>query len=80
MNPENRLFQIIGEKFGVDSRSLSSGSFFTKDLGADVIDMIDLIMRIEEEFDLDIPDQKADRMKTVGQMVKYVSSRMKTFH
>ncbi len=80
MNPENRLLEIIGEKFGVDRRTITLNSLFAGDLGADPVDMIDLVMRIEEEFDLDIPDQKIDRMKTVGQMVKYVSSRVKTIH
>ena len=80
VNPENRLLEIIGTKFGVDQRSLDPGVFFAGDVGADAIDMIDLVMRIEAEFDLDIPDRKIDRMKTVGQMVKYVASRIKTVH
>lgn len=80
MNPENRLLEIIGTKFGVDQRNLDHSVFFAGDLGADAIDMIDLVMRIEAEFDLDIPDRKIDRMKTIGQMVKYVTSRIKTIH
>jgi len=80
INSESRLMEIIGNKFGLDPRKISPNTLFYKDLGADVVDLIELVMRIEEEFDLDIPDEKVDRMKTVGQMVKYVNSKLKTLH
>ena len=60
----------------VDTDSVKPETSFTEDLGADSLDLIELIMAFEEEFDVEIPDQDAEKMKTVGEIVTYLEKKI----
>ena len=64
--------KIVGTQFGVESNAIYFSSRFVDDLGADELDMMELIMRFEDEFGVEIPDEKAEKIKTVYDIVKYI--------
>jgi acyl carrier protein len=72
---EERVRTIIVDQLAVDSAKVSAAASFIDDLGADSLDIVELVMTMEEEFDLDIPDEDAEKMKTVGDVVKYITSK-----
>ncbi|MBS1962421.1 MAG: acyl carrier protein [Bdellovibrionales bacterium] len=72
---EERVRSIIVDQLAVDSTKVSQTASFIDDLGADSLDIVELVMTMEEEFDLDIPDEDAEKMKTVGDVVKYITSK-----
>lgn len=78
MNVEERVKNIIVEQLNVDSDSVTADASFVDDLGADSLDIVELVMTMEEEFDLEIPDEDAEKIKSVGDVIKYVTSRNKT--
>jgi acyl carrier protein len=59
----------------VEADKITPTASFIEDLGADSLDIVELVMQMEEEFDLDIPDEDAEKMKTVGDVVKYIASK-----
>ncbi len=63
---------IIVEQLGVDEEEVNLDSSFIEDLGADSLDIVELVMAFEEEFDIVIPDENAEKIRTVGQAVKYI--------
>lgn len=63
---------IIVEQLGVEAEEVKSESSFVEDLGADSLDIVELVMALEEEFDMEIPDEDAEKIKTVGDAVKYI--------
>ena len=63
---------IIVDKLGVDASEVTETASFTNDLGADSLDTVELIMALEEEFDIEIPDEKAEKIKTVGEAIDYI--------
>ena len=65
---------IIVDKLGVDEAEVTSEASFTNDLGADSLDTVELIMEFEKEFDIQIPDDQAEKIETVGQAVQYIES------
>ena len=69
---EARVKQIIVEKFGVMESQVTSEASFTNDLSADSLDRVELIMEIEDEFGISIPEDQAENIATVGDAVKYV--------
>jgi acyl carrier protein len=71
-NTEERVKEIVAEQLGVDIDSMKPNSSFVGDLGADSLDLVEVVMAIEEEFALDIPDEEAEKIVTVEQAVKYV--------
>ena len=71
----DRVKKIVVEHLGVEADKVTEEASFIDDLGADSLDIVELVMQMEEEFDLDIPDEDADKMKTVGDVVKYISSK-----
>lgn len=73
---KERVFAIIAEKLVVDAGEISTESSFQKDLGADSIDLVELIMELEREFDLSIPDEKAEEIKTVGDAISFLSENL----
>ena len=75
MSVEEKVKNIIVEQLGVDMESVTPEASFIDDLGADSLDIVELVMTMEEEFDLDIPDEDAEKMKTVGDVVKYITSK-----
>ena len=72
---EERVKTIICDQLAVEPEKVVSAASFIEDLGADSLDIVELVMQMEEEFDLDIPDEDAEKIKTVGDVVKYVSSK-----
>jgi len=65
---------IIVEKLGVDESEVTENASFTDDLGADSLDTVELIMEFEKEFDIQIPDDKAEKIATVGDAIKFIES------
>ena len=73
---EAKVKEIIIEKLGVDEADIAAESSFTNDLGADSLDTVELIMEFESEFDLQIPDEDAEKIATVGDAVTYLVGKM----
>ena len=71
---EEKVFAIISEQFDVDKASLSLETDLVKDLHADSLDLVELIMAFEDEFGLSIPDEVALSVKTLGDAVEYIRS------
>ena len=69
-----RAIVITAEQLGVNEDQVSADSIFEEDLGADSLDTIELLMAFEEEFDLEISDEDAEKIKTVGQAVEFIES------
>ena len=72
MSIEERVKKIIVEQLGVKDEEVSPESAFVDDLGADSLDTVELVMAFEEEFDLEIPDEEAEKIGTVGDAIKYI--------
>ncbi|ATA86887.1 MAG: acyl carrier protein [Capnocytophaga gingivalis] len=68
----SRVKAIIVDKLGVDETEVVPEASFTNDLGADSLDTVELIMEFEKEFDIQIPDDQAENISTVGQAIKYI--------
>lgn len=68
----NRIKEMIAEQFGIDEEKITEKSAFIDDLAADSLDLVELVMQIEENFDIQIPDEAAEKMKTVEDMVTYI--------
>lgn len=69
---ESRVKEIIINELGVESEKVTKEASFVEDLGADSLDTVELVMAFEEEFGIDIPDEDAEQMRTVGDAVKYL--------
>jgi acyl carrier protein len=69
----DKVKKIIVDKLGVDESEVTNDASFTNDLGADSLDTVELIMEFEKEFDVSIPDEEAEKIQTVGQVVDYLS-------
>lgn len=72
---EERVRNIICDQLAVEVEKVTPTASFIDDLGADSLDIVELVMTMEEEFDLDIPDEDAEKMKTVADVTKYISSK-----
>ena len=70
----SKVTAIIVDKLGVDESEVTSEASFTNDLGADSLDTVELIMELEEEFDLMIPESAAEQIQTVGQAIDFIES------
>lgn len=70
---KEKVKKILLDKLGVDESEITMEANFIQDLGADSLDTVELIMEFEKEFDISIPDEEAERMQTVGQVVAYLS-------
>lgn len=68
---------IIVDKLGVDEGQVTENAVFTTDLGADSLDTVDLIMEFEKEFDVKIPDEEAEKIKTVGDAIAFIEETKK---
>lgn len=66
----------IAEQLSIDEDDITMDSAFVDDLGADSLDLVELIMALEEEFDMEIPDEDAEKITTVGDVVDYIKSRV----
>ncbi|SCL83301.1 MULTISPECIES: acyl carrier protein [Tissierellales] len=67
-----KLKKIISEQFDIDEENITMDSSFQDDLNADSLDLVELIMAIEDEFDLEVDDDEVDKIKTVGDAVEYI--------
>lgn len=70
-----KIKSIIAEQLGVKVEEIKPESSFVEDLGADSLDTVELVMALEEEFGIEIPDEDAEKMTTVGEAVKYIESK-----
>ena len=73
----SRVKTIIGDKLDVKETEVTPEASFTNDLGADSLDTVELIMEFEKEFDIQIPDDQAENISTVGQVIKYIEENKK---
>ena len=69
---EAKVKEIIINELGVDPEKVTSEASFVEDLGADSLDTVELVMAFEEEFGVDIPDEDAEKIETIGDAVKYI--------
>ncbi|HLE44838.1 MAG TPA: acyl carrier protein [Methylomirabilota bacterium] len=69
---EERVKEIICEQLGVEETEVAPNAKFIEDLGADSLDTVELVMAFEEEFDLEIPDEDAEKITTVGDAIQYI--------
>jgi acyl carrier protein len=72
MSIEEKVKKIIVDQLGVKQEEVNAGSAFVDDLGADSLDTVELVMAFEEEFDLEIPDDEAEKIANVGDAIKYI--------
>ena len=71
---QERVIEIVAEQLGVDKEKVTPETSFVNDLGADSLDTVELVMEFEEEFDINIPDDAAEKIQTVGQAVQYIEN------
>ncbi|HEB12552.1 MAG TPA: acyl carrier protein [Actinobacteria bacterium] len=71
----DRVKTIIVSQLGVDENEVKTESSFVDDLGADSLDVVELVMALEEEFDLEIPDEDAERINTVAEIISYLEEK-----
>ncbi len=76
MAAEDKIRSIIADQLGVKIEEVTAKASFVDDLGADSLDTVELIMALEEEFNIEIPDEDAEKMKTVGDVVKYIEEKV----
>ena len=76
MAVEEKVKSIIAEQLGVKSEEVTPGASFIDDLGADSLDTVELVMALEEEFGIEIPDEDAEKMTTVGDAIKYIEEKI----
>jgi acyl carrier protein len=74
---EEKVKKIIAEQLGVKEDQIVPEASFINDLGADSLDTVELVMALEEEFDIEIPDEDAEKIKTVGDAVNYIKAHAK---
>ena len=72
---QDKIRQIIAEQLGVKKEEVTDSAKFVDDLGADSLDTVELVMALEEEFGIEIPDEDAEKMTTVGDAVKYIEEK-----
>jgi len=80
MNEEifNRVKNVVAEQLEVEAETVKPESTFTEDLGADSLDTVELVMALEEEFDIEIPDEAAEQITTVGKAVDHIAEKIET--
>jgi acyl carrier protein len=71
---EARLKKIVAEQLGVDEDKIVPSASFSDDLNADSLDLVEMIMSLEEEFGVEIPDEEAEKIRTVGDAMSYIES------
>ena len=73
---QDKVLSIVSEQLSVDKAELSRETSFVNDLGADSLDTVELVMELEDEFDMNIPDEEAEKLQTVGAAVDYIYKHM----
>lgn len=74
---KDRVIEIVCEQMGQSKDKVNENTSFITDLGADSLDTVELVMELEDEFDLSIPDEEAEKIKTVGDAIKYIETNSK---
>lgn len=75
---DDKVIDIIVEELGVERDKVNKDASFMEDLGADSLDTVELVMAFEKEFDVDIPDEEAEKLRTVGDALDYLHQKMGT--
>ncbi len=75
MSVSEKVKSIIVDQLGVDADEVTEGASFTDDLGADSLDIVELVMAFEEEFEIEIPDEDAEKIGKVSEAVAYIESK-----
>ena len=73
---DERVKNIIAEQLGVEEEEVTSEAHFVEDLGADSLDTVELVMALEEEFEIEIPDEDAEKILTVGKALDYIKEKV----
>lgn len=76
-NIEEKVINIVSEKLNVDSKKVVSTASFVNDLGADSLDIVEIVMEVEKEFNINIPDEESTKLITVGDAIKYIEAHAK---
>ena len=76
-SPEAKIKQIIVEQLGVDEAEVTPTAHFVDDLGADSLDIVELVMAFEEAFEIEIPDEDAEKIQTVKDAINYIQAHVK---
>jgi acyl carrier protein len=74
---EQKVKDIIVEQLGVKREQVTEDASFIDDLGADSLDTVELVMALEEEFNIEIPDEEAEKIQTVGEAIEYINKHSK---
>lgn len=69
-----KVKKILSEQFAVEEDSITANTNIAEDLGADSLDVVDILMSIEDEFEIEIPDEEIEGLKTVGELVNYIKN------
>jgi acyl carrier protein len=77
MPVEKKVKEIVAEQLGKDINEVTEKASFIEDLGADSLDIVELVMKMEEEFGIEIPDEEAEKIKTVNDVVQYIKTHAK---
>jgi acyl carrier protein len=75
-NVRDRVIEIVCEQMGASKEKVNEQTSFINDLGADSLDTVELVMEFEDEFDLNIPDEDAEKIQTVGDAIKYIENHV----
>ncbi|MCB9890061.1 MAG: acyl carrier protein [Planctomycetes bacterium] len=73
---EERVKKIVCEQLNVAEEKVTNDTSFVNDLGADSLDMVELVMHFEEDFEMQIPDEEAEKIQTVGDAIEYINGKM----
>ncbi|MCX7700560.1 MAG: acyl carrier protein [Gemmataceae bacterium] len=73
---EERVIDIVSEKLAVSKDQITRNTSFIEDIGADSLDIVELIMELEEEFEITIPDEQAEKIKTVGEAIDHIEKEI----
>ena len=74
---QTKVIEIVSEQMGVDKAEITRETSFINDLNADSLDTVELVMEFEDEFDMSIPDEEAEKIQTVGAAIDYITSTAK---
>ncbi|MGB7630369.1 MAG: acyl carrier protein [Candidatus Deferrimicrobium sp.] len=77
MSVEQRVREIVAEQLERDVNEVTNTASFIDDLGADSLDIVELVMKMEEEFGIEIPDEEAEKIKTVNDVIQYITTHKK---
>ncbi len=73
-NTLEKISELVADKLGVEASKVNAEAKFVEDLGADSLDTVELIMQLEDEFNIEIPDDEAEKLTTVGSVVEYIDA------